>query len=155
MMEDEEDCSEDDNVDVNEEDGLDEKNMKKKNNGVQHHKRNNKYSYGNNYWFTRIISFGYLYPQHNNPAEFIRDQFNRVAEVIPLEVATTKPHELRKKIRNASRPIPNYFLDPESEKQFPPQIAPAPPTTSKTIRSNNAITANTENVIRYSREVNI
>jgi len=123
MMEDKVDCSEDDDVDVNEEDGLDKKNMKKKNNGVQQHKRNNKSSYGSNYWFTRIISLGYLYPQHNNPAEFIRDQFNRVAEVIPLEVATTKPHELRKKIRNASRPIPNYFLDPESEKQFPPHIA--------------------------------
>jgi hypothetical protein len=46
----------------------------------------------------RILSFGYLYRQLNNPAEFIRDQFYRVAPAIPTNVV--KPHVLRKKIEN-------------------------------------------------------
>eukprot|EP00580_Thalassiosira_gravida_P002568 CAMPEP_0201607164 /NCGR_PEP_ID=MMETSP0492-20130828/6375_1 /ASSEMBLY_ACC=CAM_ASM_000837 /TAXON_ID=420259 /ORGANISM="Thalassiosira gravida, Strain GMp14c1" /LENGTH=212 /DNA_ID=CAMNT_0048071711 /DNA_START=234 /DNA_END=873 /DNA_ORIENTATION=- len=64
---------------------------------------------------------GRLHRQLNNPAEFIRDQFNRVAHVIPANVVT--PNLLRKKIRNRGLPVPNYFLDPEDDKQFPPHIA--------------------------------
>ena len=69
----------------------------------------------------RILSLGYLHRQLNNPAEFIRDQFGRVAHAIPTDVVT--PPVLRKKIRNRGLPVPNYFLDPEDEKQFPPHIA--------------------------------
>lgn len=69
----------------------------------------------------RVLSLGYLHRQLNNPAEFIRDQFNRVAHAIPTDVVT--PPVLRKKIRNRGLPVPNYFLDPEDEKQFPPHIA--------------------------------
>lgn len=68
-----------------------------------------------------ILSFGKLHRQLNNPAEFIRDQFNRVAHAIPTNVVL--PNVLRKKIRNRGLPVPNYFLDPEDEKQFPPHIA--------------------------------
>jgi hypothetical protein len=71
--------------------------------------------------FIETISFGYLHRQLNNPAEFIRDQFNRVAHVIPMDVVP--PNILRKKIKNLGLPVPNYFLDPEDEKQFPPHIA--------------------------------
>lgn len=69
----------------------------------------------------RILSFGYLHHQLNNPSEFIRDQFDRVASVIPTDVV--KPSVLRKKIKNRGLPVPNYFLDPEDGKQFPPHIA--------------------------------
>jgi len=69
----------------------------------------------------RALSFGYLHSQLNTPAEFIRDQFNRVAHVIPIEAV--KPKLLRTKIRNRGLPVPNYFLDPEDGKQFPPHIA--------------------------------
>lgn len=69
----------------------------------------------------RILSFGYLHNQLNNPADFIRDQFNRCAPAIPTD--TVSPQVLRKKIRNRGLPVPNYFLDPEDEKQFPPHIA--------------------------------
>ena len=55
------------------------------------------------YWFVRMISLGYVYPQLDNPAEFIRDQFNRVAEVVPVLVV--KAHELRNKIRNSGLPV--------------------------------------------------
>jgi hypothetical protein len=72
-------------------------------------------------WWIRITSFGGLYPQLNNPAEFIRDQFHRVAHAIPTDVV--KPSVLRKKIKNRGLPVPNYFLDPEDRKQFPPHIA--------------------------------
>mmetsp|Transcript_24164 Transcript_24164/g.48957 ORF Transcript_24164/g.48957 Transcript_24164/m.48957 type:complete len:346 (-) Transcript_24164:71-1108(-) len=72
-------------------------------------------------WLIRILSFGYLHRQLNSPAEFIRDQFYRVAHAIPADVV--KPDELRKKIRNRGLPVPNYFLDPEDDKQFPPHIA--------------------------------
>ena len=68
-----------------------------------------------------ILSCGKLHSQINDPAAFIRDQFNRVAHVIPTEVVT--PDVLRKKIRNRGLPVPNYFLDPEDGKQFPPHIA--------------------------------
>lgn len=69
----------------------------------------------------RALSFGYFDRQLNNPADFIRDQFNRVAHVIPADVV--KPDVLRKKIRNRGLPIPNYFLDPEDGNQFPPHVA--------------------------------
>jgi len=72
-------------------------------------------------WLVRILSFGYLHRQLNTPAEFIRDQFNRVACAIPTVVV--KPSMLRKKIRNRGFRVPNYFLDPEDDKQFPPHIA--------------------------------
>lgn len=69
----------------------------------------------------RLLSFGFLHPQLNNPASFIRDQFRRVAHAVPTEVV--KPPVLRKKIKNRGLPVPNYFLDPEDSKQFPPHIA--------------------------------
>lgn len=69
----------------------------------------------------QILSFGYLYPQLNNPSEFIIDQFNRVAPIVPT--AMVKPSILRKKIKDRGLPIPNYFLDPADENQFPPHIA--------------------------------
>uniref|UniRef100_A0A7S4IVH6 Uncharacterized protein n=1 Tax=Odontella aurita TaxID=265563 RepID=A0A7S4IVH6_9STRA len=75
-------------------------------------------------WYSCLVhtlSFGYLHPQLNNPADFIRDQFDRVAHAIPTEVVP--PDVLRKKIRNKGLPVPNYFLDPEDHKQFPPHIA--------------------------------
>mmetsp|Transcript_9810 Transcript_9810/g.16077 ORF Transcript_9810/g.16077 Transcript_9810/m.16077 type:complete len:353 (-) Transcript_9810:461-1519(-) len=68
-----------------------------------------------------ILSFGYLHNQLNNPAEFIRDQFNRVAPAVPTE--TVNPIALRKKIKDRGLPVPNYFLDPDDHKQFPPHIA--------------------------------
>mmetsp|Transcript_30321 Transcript_30321/g.88664 ORF Transcript_30321/g.88664 Transcript_30321/m.88664 type:complete len:361 (+) Transcript_30321:180-1262(+) len=71
--------------------------------------------------WVQILTFGALHRQINNPAAFIRDQFDRVAPVIPTDVVT--PHALRKKIKNRGLPVPNYFLDPEDGKQFPPHIA--------------------------------
>jgi len=35
-----------------------------------------------------LLTCGKLHLQLNSPAEFIRDQFNRVAHVIPLDVVT-------------------------------------------------------------------
>lgn len=82
-------------------------------------------SSSNERWFdsclASMLSFGYLHRQLNNPAEVIRDQFHRVAHAVPLEVVS--PQTLRQKIRNRGLPIPNYFLDPEDGKQFPPHIA--------------------------------
>jgi hypothetical protein len=72
-------------------------------------------------FLVRILSFGYLHTQLNNPSEFIRDQFDRVAPVVPT--AMVKPSVLRKKIKDRGLPVPNYFLDPEDSKQFPPHIA--------------------------------
>jgi hypothetical protein len=69
----------------------------------------------------RVLSFGYLHNQLNNPAEFIRDQFDRVAPAVPTY--SVKPSVLRKKIMNRGLPVPNYFLDPDDYKQFPPHIA--------------------------------
>ena len=69
----------------------------------------------------KILSFGFLHNQLNNPADFIRDQFYRVAYAVPTDSVT--PEVLRRKIRNKGLPVPNYFLDPEDEKQFPPHIA--------------------------------
>ena len=72
-------------------------------------------------WLVWALSLGRLYRQLNIPAEFIRDQFYRVAHVIPTEM--TKPSVLRRKIRDSGLPVPNFFLDPEDDKQFPPHIA--------------------------------
>jgi len=72
-------------------------------------------------WIVWFLSFGSLHRQHNRPAGIIYEQFNRVAHVIPAEMLL--PEELRKRIRNSGLPIPNFFLDPESDKQFPPHIA--------------------------------
>lgn len=71
--------------------------------------------------WVQILSLGYLHQQINNPAAFIRDQFDRVAPVVPTDVVT--PPVLRKKITNRGLPVPNYFLDPDDDKQFPPHIA--------------------------------
>lgn len=65
-----------------------------------------------------LLTCGKLHPQLNSPAEFIRDQFNRVAHVIPLDIVTQPL--LRKKIKNRGLPVPKYFLDPE---EFPAHIA--------------------------------
>lgn len=72
-------------------------------------------------WLIWFLSLGHLYRQINVPADIIREQFQRVAHVIPREFV--RPSVLRKKIRNKSLPIPNFFLDPEDPKQFPPHIA--------------------------------
>ena len=72
-------------------------------------------------WLVWILSFGCLYRQSHVPADIIREQFNRVAHVVPRDLV--RPSTLRKKIRNRSLPIPNFFLDPEDDKQFPPHIA--------------------------------
>lgn len=73
------------------------------------------------WWLVRILSLGWFYPSINIPADIIREQFHRVAHVIPTELV--RPSVLRKKMRNESLPIPNFFLDPEDDKQFPPHIA--------------------------------
>jgi len=70
----------------------------------------------------KIVTFGCLHPQINNPACFIRDQFDRVRHAIPSH-DVVDPHLLRSKIRSRGLPVPNYFLDPEDHKQFPPHIA--------------------------------
>mmetsp|Transcript_15746 Transcript_15746/g.23636 ORF Transcript_15746/g.23636 Transcript_15746/m.23636 type:complete len:369 (+) Transcript_15746:3-1109(+) len=69
----------------------------------------------------KVLSFGCLYRPSHVPADIIREQFFRVAHVIPSDLV--RPSTLRKKIRNRSLPIPNFFLDPEDDKQFPPHIA--------------------------------
>jgi len=69
----------------------------------------------------RLLSFGYCYAQLNNPAEFIRDQFYRIATAVPTEQVPA--HLLRRKIKDRGLPVPNYFLDPEDPQQFPPHIA--------------------------------
>ena len=84
------------------------------------------YKYDNHPWgiypaLVRILSFGYLHNQLNNPVDFIRDQFYRVAHVIPTHVV--RSDTLRKKIQNKGLPVPNYFMDPDDPKQFPPHIA--------------------------------
>ena len=88
--------------------------------------RRQKHKYDNHPWgifplVVRILSFGYLHNQLNNPADYIRDQFFRVAHVIPTHVVPS--HVLRKKIKNKGLPVPNYFLDPDDPRQFPPHIA--------------------------------
>jgi len=72
-----------------------------------------------------MVSVGRLYPQLHLPADVIRDQFYRVAHVLPTwtEAEHIGPTELRHKIRTLGLPIPNFFLDPEDPKQFPPHIA--------------------------------
>ena len=68
------------------------------------------------------ISFGRWIPQINYPPDFIRYQFNRVAVAVPTH-PKVKGEVLRKKIKDRGLPVPNYFLDPEDPKQFPPHIA--------------------------------
>ena len=68
------------------------------------------------------ISFGRWIPQINYPPDFIRYQFNRVAVAVPTH-PNVKAEVLRKKIKDRGLPVPNYFLDPEDPKQFPPHIA--------------------------------
>lgn len=73
------------------------------------------------WWLIRVLSLGWFYPSINIPADIIREQFHRVAHVIPTELV--RPDILRRKIRDRSLPVPNFFLDPEDDKQFPPHIA--------------------------------
>ena len=72
-------------------------------------------------FLVRVLSFGYLHVQLNNPADFIRDQFYRCAPAVPTEAVTSDI--LRMKIKNRGLPVPNYFLDPDDPRQFPPHIA--------------------------------
>lgn len=72
-------------------------------------------------WIISCVSFGLLERQRVLPAEIIQEQFDRVAHVVPTEYVL--PEVLRNKIRNSGLPIPNFFLDPEDAKQFPPHIA--------------------------------
>jgi len=72
-------------------------------------------------FLVKILSFGYLHNQLNNPADYIRDQFFRVAHVIPTHVVPSDV--LRKKIKDKGLPVPNYFLDPDDPRQLPPHIA--------------------------------
>lgn len=91
----------------------------------QHHKAANEYKQTcQSYIYpllVKILTCGCLHPQLNNPSHFIRDQFDRVVHAIPVEAV--EPHVLRRKIRNRGLPVPNYFLDPEDPRQFPPHIA--------------------------------
>lgn len=68
-----------------------------------------------------ILTFGTMLPQINNPAAFIRYQFSLIANAIPVEAVA--PDILRRTIRDKGKPVPNYFLDPEDGKRFPPHIA--------------------------------
>lgn len=61
----------------------------------------------------KILSLGYLYNQLNNPADFIRDQFYRVANAVPTDAVT--PDVLRKKIRNKGL-VRSLFFDISIEK---------------------------------------
>lgn len=72
-------------------------------------------------WTVWVLSFGLLYRQRHLPADIIYEQFNRIAHVVPGELI--RPEKLRRIIRNSGLPIPNFFLDPEDDKQFPPHIA--------------------------------
>eukprot|EP00985_Skeletonema_marinoi_P031483 scaffold37708_cov175-Skeletonema_marinoi.AAC.5 len=72
-------------------------------------------------FLVKVISFGYLHNQLNNPVDYIRDQFFRVAHVIPTNVVPSDV--LRKKIKDKGLPVPNYFLDPDDPRQLPPHIA--------------------------------
>merc|ERR1712176_704219 len=70
-------------------------------------------------WF---FSFGCLTRSINRPAAIIREQYQRVAHVLPTDTIV-RASRLRKLIRHAGLPIPNFFLDPETDRQFPPHIA--------------------------------
>jgi hypothetical protein len=72
-----------------------------------------------------VLSAGRLHTQLHLPAHVIRDQFYRVAQVFPTRAVATLvgPDLLRHQIRNQGLPIPNFFLDPEDPRQFPPHIA--------------------------------
>mmetsp|Transcript_17682 Transcript_17682/g.35395 ORF Transcript_17682/g.35395 Transcript_17682/m.35395 type:complete len:276 (+) Transcript_17682:170-997(+) len=89
-------------------------------------KKRKKQKYDKHLWgifpfLVKVISFGYLHNQLNNPADYIRDQFFRVAHVIPTNVVPSDV--LRKKIKDKGLPVPNYFLDPDDPRQLPPHIA--------------------------------
>ncbi|KAK1738923.1 hypothetical protein QTG54_010239 [Skeletonema marinoi] len=94
-------------------------------------KKRKKQKYNKHLWgifpfLVKVISFGYLHNQLNNPADYIRDQFFRVAHVIPTHVVPCTircPDVLRKKIKDKGLPVPNYFLDPDDPRQLPPHIA--------------------------------
>eukprot|EP00977_Amphora_coffeiformis_P002858 scaffold537_cov175-Amphora_coffeaeformis.AAC.5 len=76
-----------------------------------------------------LLSAGRLHRQLHIPADFIRDQFGRVAHAVADHYPPARredpppPDVLRHAMRNAGLPIPNFFLDPEDPKQFPPHIA--------------------------------
>ena len=83
-------------------------------------------------WLVWMLSCGRLHRQLHLPADFIRDQFHRVAHVVTTTIhhydhafhsRPPPPDALRHAIRNASLPIPNFLLDPEDPHQFPPHIA--------------------------------
>mmetsp|Transcript_2775 Transcript_2775/g.4085 ORF Transcript_2775/g.4085 Transcript_2775/m.4085 type:complete len:356 (+) Transcript_2775:149-1216(+) len=98
----------------------------KKQKECEKNNKRKKPKYDNHPWgiypfLVKILSFGYLHNQLNNPADYIRDQFFRVAHVIPTHVVPSDV--LRKKIKNKGLPVPNYFLDPDDPRQFPPHIA--------------------------------
>ena len=98
--------------------------LKKQQQKKKKQRKNKKYD--NHPWgiypfLVRILSFGYLYNQLNNPADYIRDQFWRVAAIVPTHVVASDI--LRKKIKNKGLPVPNYFLDPDDPRHYPPHIA--------------------------------
>lgn len=69
----------------------------------------------------RALSCGNLFPQLRLPADVIRDQFSRAYEGMPA--AHCLAPEVRKSIKHRSLPVPNFLLDPEDPRQFPPHIA--------------------------------
>jgi len=69
----------------------------------------------------RLLSCGNLHQQMRLPADVIRDQFNRAFEGIPANFG--KADEVRKSIKHRSLPVPNFFMDPEDPRQFPPHVA--------------------------------
>merc|ERR1740129_1704033 len=69
----------------------------------------------------RLLSFGNLHRQLRLPADVIREQFHLIEDLLPA--TSVDPQDLRKEITRKSLPIPNYFLDPDDPRQFPPHIA--------------------------------
>ena len=77
-------------------------------------------------WCIWLLSAGRLHPQLHLPSDVIRDQFYAVAQTVfpsRSDASVIGPDKLRNTIRNQGLPIPNFFLDPEDPKQFPPHIA--------------------------------
>lgn len=70
----------------------------------------------------RYCTLGTLAPQWSHPAALMREQFARAAPAIS-RTHVVAPEVLRHRIRDYGRPIPNYLLDPEDPRQFPPHIA--------------------------------
>ena len=77
------------------------------------------------HWSIWLLSAGRLHPQLHLPSEVIRDQFYAIASHVMTQTRTDVigPDVLRHTIRNQGLPVPNFFLDPEDPKQFPPHIA--------------------------------